>query len=141
MKNFLEKNKDIGILALRLAIGSAYTFIYGLMKVEAGPELWPQIGGAMANLGITFAPSFWGFMAIMSEFVGGILILLGLFTRPAAVIMTFTMFVAMLTHFSMHDQWYNVMNPINMMGVFICLLFVGPGKYSLDALFFKKKSA
>lgn len=140
MKNFFENNKDIGTLVLRVTIGIAYAFIYGLMKIKAGPEIWTQIGSAMSNIGITFAPAFWGFMATLSEFGGGILLILGLFTRWTLLFMIFTMFIAMLTHLSMQDQWYNVMNPINMMAVFIAILFWGPGKYSLDALFFKKKS-
>lgn len=140
MKNFLENNKDIGTLILRVTIGIAYTFIYGLMKLEAGPERWAMIGSTMSNIGINFAPTFWGFMSTISEFGGGILLILGLFTRWTLVFMIFTMFMAMLTHFSMQDQWYNVMNPINMMAVFFAILFWGPGKYSLDALFFRKRS-
>jgi len=138
MKNFLESNKDTGILALRLTVGFGFAFIYGLMKIEGGPELWAMIGGSMSNIGITFGHTFWGFMASLSEFGGGILLMLGLLVRPAALFMTFTMIMATLTHFSMQDQWYNVMNPLNMLAVFICLLFFGAGKYSLYYIFFKK---
>jgi putative oxidoreductase len=140
LKDFLENNKDIGTFVLRVTIGIAYTFIYGLMKIEAGPEIWTQIGSAMSNIGINFAPTFWGFMATLSEFGGGIFLMLGLFTRYAMVFMIFTMIMATITHLSFQDQWYNVMNPINMIAVFIAILFWGPGKYSLDALLFKKKS-
>ncbi len=138
MKNFLENNKDIGILILRLIIGFSFAFIYGLMKIQGGPELWTMIGGSMANVGITFAPTFWGFMATISEFGGGLLLILGLFTRPVTLFMGFTMIMATIQHLSMKDQWYNVMNPLNMLAVFIALLFLGAGKYSLDYLFFKK---
>ena len=108
------------------------------MKIKAGPEMWTMIGGAMGKFGITFAPTFWGFMATMSEFGGGILLILGLFVRPAAFFMAFTMIVATSTHLSMHDQWYNVIQPVEMLAVFICLIFIGAGKYSLDYLFFKR---
>jgi len=54
IKNFLEKNKDIGILVLRLGVGIAYTFVYGLPKVEGGSEFWINLGTAMSNLGINF---------------------------------------------------------------------------------------
>lgn len=141
MKNFLENNKDIGILVLRLGIGCAFALIFGLMKIQAGSEMWTMIGGALGKFGITFAPAFWGFMASLSEFGGGILLILGLFVRPAAFFMAFTMIVAMTTHFSMQDQWYNTIQPIEMLAVFICLIFTGAGKYSLDYLFFKKNKA
>lgn len=138
MKNFLENNKDLGILALRLGIGCAFAFIFGMMKIKAGPEMWTMIGQAMGNFGIKFYPTFWGFMATMSEFGGGILLVLGLFVRPAAFFMAFTMIVATSTHLKMQDQWYNVIQPVEMLAVFICLIFLGAGKYSLDYLFFKR---
>lgn len=138
MKNFLEHNKDIGILVLRLTVGFAFAFIYGLMKIEGGPEFWTMIGGSMNNIGISFGHTFWGFMASLSEFGGGILLMLGLFVRPVVLFMGFTMIMATVTHLVMKDQWYNVMNPLNMLAVFIALLFLGAGKYSLDYLFFKR---
>jgi len=140
IKNFLDSNKDLGILFLRVVIGISFSIVYGLMKIQAGQEMWAQIGGAMSNLGITFAPVFWGFLASLSEFAGGILIFFGLFTRPAAAFMAFTMFVAAIHHLSMRDPWYVVMNPIEMFAVFVALVFIGAGKYSLDYLLFKKKS-
>lgn len=141
MKNFLDNNKDLGILALRLGIGCAFALIFGMMKIKAGPDMWAMIGQAMGNFGISFAPTFWGFMATMSEFGGGILLILGLFVRPAAFFMAFTMIVATSTHLKMQDQWYNVIQPVEMLAVFICLIFLGAGKYSLDYLFFKKNKA
>ena len=110
------------------------------MKIENGPVMWEQIGSAMGNLGIKFLPTYWGLLATLSEFAGGILIVLGLFIRPAVVFMAFTMLIATITHLSVQDQWYNVVTPIEMFSVFIALLFLGAGKYSLDYLFFKRKN-
>lgn len=140
IKNFLDKNKDIGILFLRIAVGSAFVFIYGLGKIQGGPELWGKIGGAMSNLGITFAPVFWGFMASVTEFGGGILLILGLFTRPVSALLSFTMLVAAIQHLSKLDPWRNVIIPVELLSVFIALMFIGAGKYSLDYLFFSKKN-
>lgn len=139
MKNFLESNKDIGILILRIVIGIAFALVYGLMKIEGGPVFWEQIGSAMSNAGISFGHTVWGFLASLSEFGGGILIFLGLFTRVAAAFMGFTMCIAIMQHLSMHDQWYNVFNPLEMLAVFIMLIFTGAGKYSLD-YFIKKRN-
>lgn len=139
IKNFFEKNKDFGILILRIGIGCAFVFIYGLMKIKGGPDLWSKIGGSMSNLGINFMPVFWGFMASITEFAGGILLILGLFTRPVSVLMAFTMLVAMIQHLSKLDQWYNVIQPVELFAVFIALLFTGAGKYSLDYLIFDNR--
>ena len=105
IKNFLNKYSDAGILFLRIGIGFAFIFVHGWGKIFGGPELWTKLGGSMANLGITFAPTFWGFMAAAAEFGGGILILFGLFTRPASAFMAFTMPVS-YTHLTLPTTPY-----------------------------------
>lgn len=139
IKNFLNKYSDAGILFLRIGIGFAFIFVHGWGKIMGGPELWGKLGGSMANLGITFAPVFWGFMAALAEFGGGILILLGLFTRPASAFMAFTMLVAFIQHSSKLDPWNRTIYPMEMFAVFMALLFIGAGKYSIDALISRKK--
>lgn len=139
VKNFLDKYSDAGILFLRIGIGFAFIFIHGWDKIFGGTELWGKMGGAMINLGITFTPVFWGFMASISEFGGGILILLGLFTRPASAFMAFTMLVAAIMHLSKLDPWSKAIYPMEMFAVFMGLLFIGAGKYSIDNLLFGKK--
>ncbi len=139
IKKFLNKYSDAGILFLRIGIGFAFIFVHGWGKIMGGPELWGKIGGSMANMGITFAPVFWGFMASISEFGGGILILLGLFTRPASAFMAFTMLVAFMQHTSKLDPWNRAIYPMEMFAVFMALLFIGAGKYSIDALIAKRK--
>jgi putative oxidoreductase len=140
MKNFFTKHANAGLLILRVGIGIAFIFTHGYAKITGGPELWEKIGGSMANVGITFVPVFWGFMAALSEFGGGILILLGLFTRPAAAFMAFTMLMAAIQHLSKLDPWARVIYPTEMFSVFMALLFIGAGRYSLDHLISKRKS-
>lgn len=139
IKNFLNKYSDAGILFLRIGIGFAFIFVHGWGKIMGGPELWGKLGGSMANLGITFAPVFWGFMAALAEFGGGIMLVLGLFTRPTSAFMAFTMLVAFMQHTSKLDPWNRAIYPMEMFAVFMALLFIGAGKYSIDALISKKK--
>lgn len=140
IKNFLDKNRDAGILFIRIGLGFSFILVHGWAKISGGPAMWSKIGGAMANYGLSFAPTFWGFMASASEFAGGILILLGLFTRPAAAFMAFTMLTAFMMHTSNMDPWSKAIYPMEMFAVFMGLLFIGAGKYSIDALISKKKT-
>ncbi|MCC7159613.1 MAG: DoxX family protein [Ignavibacteria bacterium] len=117
----------------------AFAFTYGLMKIQGGPEMWKMIGGTMNNVGISFVPEFWGFLASASEFFGGILILLGLFTRTAAFFMAFTMLMASLTHLKALDPWHIAILPMELFSVFMAFIFLGAGKYSMDHLFFSSK--
>lgn len=139
IKNFLVKYSDAGILILRTGIGIAFIMTHGWAKITGGPALWEKIGGAMSNFGITFAPVFWGFMASASEFGGGIMLLLGLFTRTSSAFMAFTMLVAASQHLAKLDPWARVTYPMEMFSVFVALVFIGAGKYSLDNLVFTKK--
>jgi putative oxidoreductase len=139
LSKFLKKHADFGLLLLRLTTGIGYAFVHGWPKISGGPELWARLGTAMSNYGITFAPVFWGFMAALSEFGGGILLILGLFTRPAALFMAFTMLTAAIFHLSNLDPWNRLIYPVEMLGIFLCLIFIGAGKYSLDRIL--KKSS
>lgn len=140
-RNFLQKYSDAGLLFIRIGIGIPFVFVYGIMKIEGGPEMWQMIGAAMSNIKINFGHVLFGFLAAASEFFGGILILLGLFTRTAAAFMAFTMLMAFITHLSMLDPWHVAMHPMELFGVFMGLLFAGAGKYSLDNILFNKKSS
>ena len=127
-----EKYRDHGLLLLRIGIGVMFV-LHGWPKVAGGPEFWAKIGGAMGNFGIGFAPTFWGLMAALAEFGGGILLALGLFARPAAASMAFTMLVATTVHLSMGEGFKGASHAMELGIVFLALVFVGPGRLSLDA--------
>jgi putative oxidoreductase len=106
--------------------------IHGGPKLFGGPEKWGKIGMAMASLGIGFMPTFWGFMAAISEFFGGICLILGLFFRPACILLTLTMIVAALSHFGRGEGLGGASHAIEVGIVFLSFILIGAGKYSLD---------
>jgi putative oxidoreductase len=122
---------SIALTIIRSGIGILFIG-HGFLKIKRGkPELiWT--GEQMANLGITFAPLFWGICAMLSEFVGGICLTLGFATRIAAAFMTFTMFVAIVHHIKKGDSYGYISFPLSQMIIFIALLIAGSGRYSLD---------
>jgi putative oxidoreductase len=77
------------------------------------------------------------------EFVGAILVLLGLFTRPAAFIMSGEMAFA---YFISHAPrgFFPILNggdgAILYCFIFLYLAFAGPGPWSLDALWQKRRT-
>jgi putative oxidoreductase len=129
---------DLGLLILRIGIGIMFIW-HGWPKIAAGPEMWEKLGGQMGLLGIHFLPAFWGFMAAFAEFFGGILLILGLFTRPIAFIMAFNMFIAALTHLSNGDGIGGASHAIELGIVFLAIMIMGAGKMGLDRLIFGKK--
>lgn len=126
---------DFGLLLLRVGIGLLFT-IHGYPKLIGGPETWTAVGGAMGQLGIHAAPTVWGFLAAVAEAVGGQLLAVGLFFRVACVLLLGTMVVATIQHLSLGDDFNTYSHALEAAVLFAGLLFVGPGRYSVDQLLF-----
>lgn len=126
-----EKSRDIGLFILRLGLGSMFIY-HGYPKITGGASVWSGLGMAIGNLGITFVPVFWGFMAAFSEFFGGICLILGLFFRPACALMFFTMSVAVLMHLKNGDGFSAASHAVECGIVFFSLIFTGPGSFSIS---------
>ena len=131
MWSSLNKYSDLALLFLRIAIGSLMIWLQGWPNLARGLGRWKQLGGAMKHLGITFLPQMWGFIAAFSESVGCVFFILGLFFRPAALLLGLTMVIAAIMEVRVNG-WGRAHHALNLAILFFTLLFVGPGKYSVD---------
>lgn len=127
----LGNYRNFGLLIIRLGLGGMFIF-HGLPKLEGGPEMWKGIGSAMATVGITFLPVMWGLLSALVEAVGGVLLILGLGFRPVCLLLVINLIVAAMFHFHKGDGWGGASHAIEDAIMFAGLLFVGPGKYSVD---------
>jgi len=134
----LDKHRDKGLLVLRVGIGIMF-MCHGFPKLTAGPETWTKLGGALSDMGVNFAPAFIGFMAAISEFGGGLLLAIGLLTRLACIFLLCTMVVATGMHLTNGDPFVKYSHALEAAILFFSLLFIGPGKISLDEKFCSKK--
>ena len=141
MNNKIIKQKEqllhTGLLILRIGIGISI-FFHGLPKITGGVETWTAIGSTMSNLGINFAPTFWGFMAAFAETIGGVLFAMGLLFRPATLMLIGTMVVALVMHISQGDDFMRYGHALDLLILFVSTLIIGPGKYSFDAKYLPK---
>ena len=123
---------DLALLLIRIAVGPAF-IITGHGKIT-DPTGWM---GPDAPF-----PGFLLALAAISEFCGGIALILGLVTRLAAFGIGCTMAVATYTHISGGDPYVNMTGgtdyKIALTYLLIALLFLinGPGRFSLDRLIF-----
>jgi putative oxidoreductase len=100
----------------------------------------PQVTEFFASLGLP-APGFTATFVATFEFVGGILLALGLLSRITALGIVIDMFMAYVTadkealraFFSNFDKFYNAA-PFIFLFVGLIILIFGPGKLSLDTL-------
>jgi putative oxidoreductase len=125
----LEKLKWLGPLLGRLAvavvfIGSGWGKLHSL----------DQVTGFFTELHIP-APHFHATLVATTELVGGLLILVGLFTRLAALPLAFTMLIAILTAKRSEIQGITSLfgfDELTYMIIFLWLAISGPGALSID---------
>ncbi len=143
MCQWLKQTKGgIGFLFLRLALGITFTF-HGSQKlfgVFGGHGIQGFTGG-LASMGIPF-PQVSAYLAGGAEFFGGILLILGLLTRFAAIPLLVVMLVAIFkahwaNGFSMQNGGFEY--PFVISGGLLLLLIEGAGCCSLDQRCAEKK--
>jgi putative oxidoreductase len=130
-------SQNIGFLVLRFFVGLALCTVFEKFFPKNGiwgPQEW--FIQDTANMGFPF-PTFFAWVAALSEFFGGILLMLGLFTRPAALLNVMVTFTASFIYHK-GDIGNAGLLSFFFMIMCLCILLFGPGKFSLD-YFIKKK--
>ena len=127
----LSNYKNLGLLIIRIGLG--FTFIYyGYPMLMGGVHSWKGVGESTKYVGIHFWPAVWGFLAAAIETFGGFLLIIGLAFRPACILLLLTLIVAAFSHFGEGEHLSGALHAIEDAFIFAGLLFVGPGKYSVD---------
>lgn len=124
-----EKLTSIGLLLLRVGIGGLM-LAHGIAKVQGFGEMsgsFPDPIGMGSKLSLI--------MAIGAEVGCSILLVVGLFSRLAAIPLAFTMVVAMLVVHGA-DPWKVKELAAIYLLVYVSLILTGPGLFSLDQRFF-----
>ena len=125
------KSDDTGKLVLRLALG-ILILLHGVAKVTKGVD---GIGGMLASHGL---PAFLAYGVYVGEILAPALLIVGLFTRPAAVIVAINMLVAI---WLVHRKDLGAINgqggwALELQGMFlfaaISLAFTGGGRFGLN---------
>ena len=110
-----------------------FVVVHGYPKIAGGITLWRGLGGAFNRLiGLSFVPGFWGFLAMLAEFGGGLCLIAGIFFRPACVTILFTMFVAAVSIVRGGYGFNSASQPIELGIAAAALFLTGPGKFTLS---------
>ncbi len=139
--NFCTKNckngNDIGLLILRLVFAIVLLYGHGFEKlgvIFSGQEIQ-----FMNPIGIGAKLSF--YLASFAEGICAILLLLGLFTRFSALVLTLNFIVIFIFHAFMVGDGFPILEPrFFYLFSFIALIFTGGGKFSLDYLLLRRKA-
>lgn len=121
-----NENVNFGLLLLRLFAGLSIAFAHGIHKVPPSDGFVQGV----SELGFPF-PVMFAWCSAFAEFAGGILMALGLATRPAALLIGINVGVAAFLQHA--NDPYNV-KEMALLYLFIALLvfITGSGKYSFD---------
>lgn len=126
--------RDLALLLLRLILG-VLILLHGVAKLTGGAD---AILGAVANVGL---PAALGYLVYVGEVFAPILVIVGLWTRAAAIVIAINMIVAiLLVHgsqvFSLADTggWALELQGLYLI-VAICVALLGAGRYSLGGRF------
>lgn len=132
-----------GPLILRLAVGAVF-FAHGAQKLFG----WfggPGIAGTAGFFGqIGLAPAaLWAWVVALTEFFGGIALILGLVTSVAAVLLAINMSVAFFAAHLRNGFFLpgGVEYVLTLFAALVALALSGPGKWGLDDRFCKREKA
>jgi putative oxidoreductase len=127
--NFLPRSADLALLLLRVWFGGSLLLLHGWGKLTGFSAMAPKFADPF---GIGSTPSL--ALATFAEVVCAGLIVLGLFTRAAALIVGFNMAVAFaFAHKAKLVGEGNGELAFLYLGAFVTLFLVGAGKFSVDA--------
>ncbi|MBC8118898.1 MAG: DoxX family protein [Burkholderiaceae bacterium] len=127
--NFLGRYGDLSLLALRVLTGAF--LIYGTQDNILSDARMQEFVHFLAKRGFAW-PELMAPLSVYAQFICGVLLVIGLLTRWAGLLMTFNFIVAVvMVHWSQDFRgWWPAI-----VLVFISLHFAlhGAGRYSIDA--------
>ncbi|HEX5136236.1 MAG TPA: DoxX family protein [Planctomycetota bacterium] len=136
---FLGKFRHFVPLLLRAMVGCSFAFSHGYGKIVSADGF--DGGRIFAAQASGSAPAFLLYIAAWTEFLAGVGLVVGLFTRWAAIgilcVMGYAIFkVHWAAGFAMQNGGYEMALMYAVMS--LCIMAMGPGSLSLDRLFFQK---
>jgi len=125
---WFERNKEVGPLFVRLWVG--FHLIYGVQDNIFSWARMMEFREFLAQFGFPF-PIVSAHVSVYAQFICGVLYILGLFTRQAAVVMIINFIVALgMVHVG--DPYPRAALAFAMLAGSLFLLFHGPGRVSVD---------
>jgi|SRR6185312_16022516 len=114
---------SLGLLLIRVGAGTVF-FMHGVSKLMS----MAMITGFFMHLGL---PGWTAPAIAFIETVGGLMLILGFFTRIAAVVLGIEMLVAIFITGGINSGWQQHELEAFLMAVSFGLVYTGSGKFSL----------
>lgn len=128
-----SRSADLGLLSIRVIGGLSLALAHGRGKVPPSDGFVGRVG----EMGF-FAPELFAWMAGAAEFGGALLLVLGLLTRPAALLVGGNMLVVALAAHA-GDPFGDREKAVLFGAIALLCLLAGAGRYSIDALLRRRR--
>lgn len=125
---FLAKYRETGLLLIRVSLGVLFVILTGPVLLAGGGR-WAAFGSGIRNLGLHAHFQVWGFLGALAGCLGATLMIFGLFFRPGVLLVLAITLVHLLGTMHHGDDF---LATVELSAILVGLLFVGPGKYSVD---------
>jgi len=126
---FLSKYREAGLLLLRASLGVLFVYLGGTV-LAGGAAKWTHYAVAIRAIGIHSHLQWWGLVGALAQFIGGVLLIFGLFFRLGILLVLATVVVHAISLWKPGSL--AAFAPIEFGVILFCLLFIGPGKLSVD---------
>lgn len=132
---------------ISIAIGAGFSKVFHLIDEDAGHE-WSNLAfgvpqwfiDQVAEIGFNFiSPTLWAYLAVYGEFIGGLLIAVGLFTRISAFQLAFQFFVVSFIWYE-EPELFGMYYQQLIFWSFVLISVTGGGRFSLDNLLFRNQA-
>ena len=127
---FLAKYREFGLLLIRLSLGLLF-ILYTAPVLMGGGSAWTHFGAGARTFGIHSHYQLWGFVGALAGCAGGILMIFGLFFR-LGVLLVMLLALVHAIGLAKASGFGIALASIELCFVLAGILFVGPGKYSVD---------
>lgn len=130
---------SLGLLVLRVVVGAIFA-AHGAQKIFE--FTLPGMIGSFAGMGVPL-PEIAGPVVAFVELIGGILLILGLLTRPVAILLAIDMIVALVAVHLPAGLWvgdggYEFVAVLG--AAALALALTGAGRFSLDGAFLRGRA-
>ena len=136
---FDSQNRKIhsGLLIIRLGLTGVLLW-HALPKLFDGLQQWQNVGLGLSTLNVGLPPVILGFTVLILEALGGVSFVFGYFFRGACIVL----FIIFGFYFFLYLQkpGYGTLMlwSLGLAFVFLGLVYVGPGRYSIAVKLQKK---
>lgn len=137
INQFFEARKACGAIFLRLVIG--WRVIAGVWPYVGRSKTLSEVESYFSSLHLPI-PSLSAYLSVYGQFVCAILFIIGLWVRPAALVMIINFTVAIIA-VHLYDGIEKSFAAWVMLTASVFLLFNGAGKVSMDNYFLKSSNS